>query len=59
VAVLEREVRGDPVPVGDRRSDRPVVVRVAAGDVVAGERDEVRETDGDRPRPEQDQRFLG
>jgi hypothetical protein len=59
VAVLEREGRGDPVPVGDRRRDGLVVVGVAAGDVVAAERNEVREAGGDRARPEQDQRSPG
>jgi hypothetical protein len=59
VPVVERESGDEPVAVRDRGRDRLVVVGVSARRVVACERSEVGEADGDRPRREQDQRFLG
>jgi len=59
VPVVERECGVEPAAVRDRGRDRLVVVRVAARRVVACERSEVGEADGNRARPEQNQRFLG
>jgi hypothetical protein len=58
VAVVEREVGGDPVPVRDRGGDRAVMVGVAPWDVVAREGEQVRDAYGDRARAQQQQRSL-